>query len=480
MSDRIVQRKELPGDPLAALALLLEAQLNQVKRQLILRYAPHDKQYLWHQMGQDKQIRAFFGGNRTGKTVAGAIETAFHLTGMYPDWWPGVRWATPTRCWACSETAEVTRDVAQRMLMGRQDSPGTGIIPGNKIGKMTTKRGVAGALDIVRVKHRSGGWSELGFKAYDQKRKKFQGTSRHWIWDDEEPPLDVYDEQKMRIMDTEGQIGLTLTPLEGMTDVCMQIIGDPPDPMTGYVTAQWSDNPHLAPHMIEEFEKSVQPHEREARQYGKPILGKGKVYPFSRAMITYRNDFEIPKYWHHGCAWDFGYTDPTAILWGVYDPNSDILYIYSEHCVAEQPPIYHAAAWRGRNPAHMLLPSLADPSGGREEGIKDRESYFKAYEKLGVHFTKANNAIEAGIAEVYQRFVSGRLKIAHTLGYTLSEFDFYHRNEKGKPVGGKDHLMDCLRYLVMGINQLRPITDTGKVPIHKKRLATFSEEYGGH
>jgi hypothetical protein len=36
--------------------------------------------------------RLLMAANQVGKTLAGAAEAAFHLTGRYPDWWEGRRW----------------------------------------------------------------------------------------------------------------------------------------------------------------------------------------------------------------------------------------------------------------------------------------------------------------------------------------------------------------------------------------------------
>jgi terminase large subunit-like protein len=44
------------------------------------------------------------------------------------------------------------------------------------------------------------GVSYLGFKSYDQGRRKFQGTGKHVIWLDEEPPADVYEECLLPLM----------------------------------------------------------------------------------------------------------------------------------------------------------------------------------------------------------------------------------------------------------------------------------------
>ena len=61
----------------------------------------------------------------------------------------------------------------------------------------------------------------------------------------------------------------------------------------------------------------------------------------------------------------------------------------------------------------------------------------------------SQNAVEAGILEVWQRLSSGRLKIFNNLRNTLAEFRLYRRDEKGKIVKENDHLMDCIRYLVL-------------------------------
>lgn len=55
--------------------------------------------------------------------------------------------------------------------------------------------------------------------SYQQGRGSFEGTARHVIWFDEEPPMDVYGEALIRTATTRGIIMLTFTPLEGHSDV---------------------------------------------------------------------------------------------------------------------------------------------------------------------------------------------------------------------------------------------------------------------
>lgn len=177
--------------------------------------------------GAREYDRCMLAANRVGKSFGvGGYETALHLTGWYPDWWVGRRFSKPIDGWAAGDTSQTTRDVVQQILLGPVTDFGTGLIPADCIvGEPTRSAGITGAVDTVRVKHTSGGTSVLGFKAYDQGRKKFQGTAKDLVWLDEEPPSDVYEECLMRLMTTNGLMLCTFTPLSGMSDITMRYLG---------------------------------------------------------------------------------------------------------------------------------------------------------------------------------------------------------------------------------------------------------------
>ena len=97
----------------------LTAQLHRLTRSTKLyRYRPYAKQREFHAAGAIHRERLLMAANQVGKTLAGAAEAAFHLTGRYPDWWQGKRWERPVKGWAGSESSELTRDGVQRMLVG--------------------------------------------------------------------------------------------------------------------------------------------------------------------------------------------------------------------------------------------------------------------------------------------------------------------------------------------------------------------------
>src|SRR5262249_11370052 len=144
--------------------------------------------------------------NQVGKTTAGGMEWAMHLTGRYPDWWKGKVFHAPVRLWSAGVTAESTRDNPQRILVGppqQRERWGWGAIPHDAIREIALARSVSGAIDSVVVKWGGGGdvqpgESVLAFKSYEKGRGKWQGETLNGVWFDEEPPLDIYSEGATR------------------------------------------------------------------------------------------------------------------------------------------------------------------------------------------------------------------------------------------------------------------------------------------
>jgi phage terminase large subunit-like protein len=167
--------------------------------------------------GKDYYERLFMAANRVGKSVAGAYETACHLTGKYPIWWEGRRFDHPVQVWACGKTGQTVRDTVQKELMGEPGRIGTGMIPARDILKWYQKPGTPNGIEMAEVKHISGGTSTLSFKSYDQNVQAFYGTARHVIWLDEECPELIYSECLIRTMTTNGIVYVTFTPLHGLT-----------------------------------------------------------------------------------------------------------------------------------------------------------------------------------------------------------------------------------------------------------------------
>lgn len=209
------------------------------------------------------------------------------------------------------------------------------------------------------------------------------------------------------------------------------------------IQIDWDDVPHLSDNDKAELIASIPPHQRDARSKGVPALGSGVIYPVSEDdWIT--EPFAIPRHWPRAFALDVGW-NRTAALWGAWNRDNDTIYLYDEYYVSEAPPQVHAEAIRARGP---WIPGVIDPASRGRSQI-DGRALIDEYRNMGLDLLPANNEVEAGIFAVYRRLQSARLKAFSTLQNLRSERRLYRRDEKGKIVKERDHLMDTERYLVM-------------------------------
>ena len=102
---------DVPRERLAAFIVRAEAEnTTRAAQDRLSAYRPHGKQRQFHAAGAHHNERLFMAGNQLGKTLAGGMEWAIHLTGRYPSWWEGRRFAEAGRFWAAGETvSKVTR-----------------------------------------------------------------------------------------------------------------------------------------------------------------------------------------------------------------------------------------------------------------------------------------------------------------------------------------------------------------------------------
>jgi phage terminase large subunit-like protein len=367
---------------------------------------------------------------------------AMHLSGCYPSWWQGAQFKEPIQAWAASNTAESTRDILQKAYLGDVHKDKLGSIPYHLIEKITYKRGVSDGVDTVYVKHISGGLSTLGFKSYDQGREKFQGTSRHFIHLDEEPEMRLYEECLLRTLDVGGLIILTMTPLKGMTDICQHFLNESSSKRQ-IIQATWNDTTHLSNEEKQRLRQTLRPHELEAREKGVPSLGSGKVYPVTEMNVSVSR-FDLPQHYLKTFAIDFGWSNPTAIVWGAKDPETGVVYIYDVYAENEKTPLEHTEVIKEKG----LLHGVCDPAGlGASQS--DGQSLMAQYQKHGVFLTAANNQVEAGVMQVLEALENGQLKVMHHLEAWWQEFRLYRRTENGKIHKKNDHLMDATRYLIV-------------------------------
>lgn len=424
-----------------------------------MSYKPYPKQIEFHNAGATHRERLFRAGNQLGKTWSSAYEVGYHLTGLYPEWWQGRRWARGVTGWALGESMESTRDTMQRLVLGRAGEWGTGTIPEERIIEIKRAQGIADSVDAVFVKHASGLVSRLYFKSYEKGRSKLQGETIDFAALDEEPPLDIYTEVLTRTNATKGMVWITFTPLLGMSDVVRLFVPAPGTPERIDISMTIDDVLHYTPEERAAIIASYPAHEREARAKGIPILGSGRVFPIAESAITV-DPFPIPDHWPIICGIDFGIDHYTACAWLAWDRDTDTVYLYDSFRVRGSENATPAAvaplirvrgnwvpvAWphdglqteKGsgiqlaemyrRENIKMLNEKASLPETGTEEGIKT-----------------SRYSVEAGVLMMYQYMQAGKFKVFSNQNDFFDEFRLYHRKD-GKIVKEGDDLMSAVRY----------------------------------
>ena len=444
---------------------LLSERTDLLETNKLSAYAPYDYQRSFHsardETGRLARQRMLMAANKVGKTFCGAGEMAFHLTGLYPDWWKGVRFDRAVVAWAAGNTAYNTRDIVQAELIGEPGDPedfGRGAIPKDSIYKTDRSPGIPNGMSAVIVKHASGKYSKLFLKAYEQGKTAWMGKSVDVVWLDEEPPQDIYSQALRATLKSGGITYMTFTPENGMTDVCTQFLNEL-KPGQALFQATWNDAQHLSEDIKEEILAALPPHEREMRSKGIPIIGSGLVFPISEDQISIPS-FSLPSHWSRIIGIDFGWDHPTALVWLAHDRDNDTVYVYDAYRVSSETPVVHAQAIKDRG---AWIP-VAWPHDGMQSdkgsGVPLAAQYRRlGVEMLGTHFENPDGgfAVEPGIMDMLTRFQSGRMKVFNHLDSWFQEYRQYHRQD-GKIIKKNDDLMSATRYAAMSLRYARALS----------------------
>lgn len=411
----------------------------------------HKKQLMFHKCL--KKNRWVFGGNRSGKSECGAVECVYMAKGVHP-----YRENRKDICgWVVSLSSQVQRDTTQQKIM-KYLSP----LDIEDVVMSSGKKGDAknGIIDYILVKNVFGGVSKIGFKTCDQGREKFQGASLDFVWFDEEPPKDIYDECKMRVMDRDGDIFGTMTPLKGLTFIYDEIyLNDRNDEDVWYISMEWADNPFLSKKVINSLSNTMSEDELESRRYGKFKSDNGIVYKEFDERVHVIEPFDVPKDWYDNISIDPGLNNPLSCHFYAVD-NDGVVYVIAEHYESGKDVIYHAEAIK--NIAKRLdwhfdsrgrLNALID-SASNQRTLASLKSVAELFYDNGIVVnTNVNKDLFSGINRVKSYLKPAndkpKLYIFSNCVNLIREIKGYYWGQNDVPKKKDDHSLDELRYYIM-------------------------------
>jgi phage terminase large subunit-like protein len=453
--------KLLPAEQQEEAAAILEAYEGALRDNPLLGYRPHPKQVEFH--SSTLPLKAFLGGNRSGKTTAGILDDLIQCVDAdcLPEHLrPFKHYEPPFYCRIVAPDFTSTMEgvIFQKL---REWTPRTQLV-GGRFDKAYDKA-------LRKLTFLNG--STIDFLTFEQDLDKFGGAAKHRLHYDEEPPSSIRREGLMRLIDYGGDELFTMTPLHGMSWMYDEIW----EPWTKHkledgmvVLVDMDDNPHLDEKTKKRVLRGLTKEERDARKSGRFVHFAGMIYDeFSR------NFHVIPEIAPERLAGqriyvgiDPGMRHMAAVVW-TYLNAEDTLVVFDElalqgHTVAQVARAIKEKnmRWGQKTETGSLVPIhpdwyVIDPSARNIVHQTGRSDQME-FTDHGIITILGQNSVTAGINRVKERLQAKRLLVAANCQQTIDQFRKYrwatpNRTEddaKEKPVKTDDHLLDALRYVV--------------------------------
>ena len=470
--------KFFPREKLVEATKQIELILKSIEANQFYFYQPLPNLLSFHE--SHLRERLVIGGNRSGKTHSGCWEAlAFALDverfKKLPPKKGGKRIG-----WIVSISNEVQRDIIQEKFKL--------LVPPNSFSKIVKRDTARDFWDIIYFKN----GNEIHFKTAEQKRRKFQGASIDWAWIDEEIPEDIFHEIKMRLVDRDGYLWLTLTPLEGYTYISeyREIAEEYPDSV-GIWEIDTRENYYIPQDALERITYGMTEEERLIRLTGSGSKDRERVYPplGSKAFYTKHEDLYINKEKDIIiAALDVGMNDPTALLVAKVDNNNNVI-IFDEYYERGKllPQACREVGMKLKDYKNLLYLVIdvsvlrRDPNTGKSYYDVIRESFREVgLYNVNILMSGRNNSIFTGI-NIVQQYIDNTMRHKGREMLIVSDalkwFQYEAKRYRWKDIGGSkavaDHLMDALRYLLERKPKPFMDRDTQKELISNKPRATW-------
>lgn len=365
-----------------------------IVRPSIFRYIPHEKQVTFHSSAT--KGRLYIGGNRSGKTVGGITEDVFRLRGDHPY-------------------QRVPKPPIKGRIVTVSYTEGIKLIILPELAKWLPPSDLVNGSweDSYNANDRmltlaNGSTCEL--MSYDQKLEKFAGTARHFVHFDEEPPKDIFDECKMRTMDTGGPWYITMTPVEGMTWVYDDVYLKGLDPNTNItvISIDTAENPYISQAQMDEVLEGLDENELKARKRGEFVQLGGLAFKKFNVNVHVipslkLNHLERIMNWTQYASLDHGLNNPTAWLWHAVSPVGSIvtfdeLYENERSVDSFAVEIHARQAFPGRRAPDIYV---GDPAIAQRTAVSaTKDSIQIAYMKQGIPILLGNNDQKIGVEKM--------------------------------------------------------------------------------
>ncbi|HEU4975275.1 MAG TPA: hypothetical protein VFT50_09315 [Baekduia sp.] len=442
----------------------------------------------------DGRLRKFGllpGGNRGGKTTTGDVGDIIDLIdreAVPPHLQAYKRWDGPIDMYLVAVSQRAVERI--HLPIFRQWCPKSQLV-GNSVDKAYNK-------EFSTIHFKNG--STCAFMTQKMEMEVFQGTPLHIVHFDEEPlydhGLEIFTECMQRLVDFNGDMRMTFTPLNGMTWVYdkLYLPWEREQPDGEAAVEGWADvefNGYRFPlycHVVDQDDNPViddegkaaamamarNDEERLARKSGRFVSFAGKIYSgFAQTRHVVPEQEVLARFHAPATQMILGGLDPgfrhmAGVLWVALD--HDGVWVGPELGLKEViiPLVCREILLVEERLQLRRTIFMADPAIAKRDaqtGKTDQQAYLEN----GVYTRPANNQVRPGINAIRNLLAADRLHISAGCVQLLEQFNRYRWISTGRsedaaperPVKRDDHLLDALRYAVMAlpIPEVAPVED---------------------
>lgn len=407
-------------------------------------------------------VRVIFGGNRSGKSVAGLTELLFHAC-MKKHPFSGRQNRIPGSYRIFCSDFGVIEKLILPML---RDWIPLACLQKSELGRQGAfEASYDSRYHIITLKN----GTTIDMLSYDQDSSKSESVELDGAWADEEMPERLYSATLARLVSRRGRFWMTVTPLYSLTWAMSFLESDDPNIETYQLSIY--DNPHLSTTAIADFINTIPDIEKEARVHGRFMEFQGLVYKelLARKDAYYVvTDAKLPYFhWPVVMAMDPHPRKATVVTWAWVGPQGEVVFFDELEMKGTAKEIVDTI--RAKESVHRAQTTmrLIDPAA-RAQGsnIASQTDTLREFEKEGMGFTLADNS-EAGynIVHEYLAWDADRelsplnkpmCQFTHDVPRTWQamthllwdEWNFTRtlRDEKEKVKDYKKDFPDCVRY----------------------------------
>lgn len=131
-------------------------------------FKPNSDQRCFYNCGCENTVREFKDPDRKRRINTLAVEVAFHLTGVYPGWWPGKRLSRPLEVLCMGVSNLLLRDNLVNELFGSYEGrgkfDGNGLIRQDQVYQVKPSRVLTRLPHSVVVRYKTGDSSKIFFQ----------------------------------------------------------------------------------------------------------------------------------------------------------------------------------------------------------------------------------------------------------------------------------------------------------------------------